>query len=215
MAYTITEAQAAELLKIADTLVGKQIKGGLIPESDRDDYIQELMLIMVEHQNDWTVPDGVRFESYANTVMEKRLISIWRKKNVQKDVLNNALSLNATFIDEDEKEEEFVNRLTENGMMVNDAESSINWSRGRYIAEIRLFVATLPEDERELCETLMHYNKVETARILGKHKQTIWRMMDRIRKKMLSADILPPSKKNQKNLKKGVTFSVPFCDSHQ
>ena len=210
MAYTITEAQAAELLKIADTLVGKQIKGGLIPESDRDDYIQELMLIMVEHQNDWTVPDGVRFESYANTVMEKRLISIWRKKNVQKDVLNNALSLNATFIDEDEKEEEFVNRLTEDGMMANDAESSINWSRGRYIAEIRLFVATLPEDERELCETLMHYNKVETARILGKHKQTIWRMMDRIRKKMLSADILPPSKKKSEKLEKGCDLFSTF-----
>jgi hypothetical protein len=30
MAYTITEAQAAELLKIADTLVGKQVKNGLI-----------------------------------------------------------------------------------------------------------------------------------------------------------------------------------------
>lgn len=215
MAYTITEAQAAELLKIADTLVGKQVKSGLISNSDRDDYIQELMLIMVQHQDDWTVPEGVRFEAYANTVMEKRLISIWRKKNVQKDVLHNALSLNATFIDDDEKEEEFVNRLTENGMMANDAESSINWSRGRYIAEIRLFVSTLPEDERELCETLMCYNKVETARILGKHKQTIWRMMDRIRKKMLYADIIPPSKKNQKNLKNGVTFLAPSCDSHQ
>ena len=35
MAYTITEAQATELLKIADALVGKKISKGMISESDR------------------------------------------------------------------------------------------------------------------------------------------------------------------------------------
>ena len=63
MAYTITEAQATELLKIADALVGKKISKGMISESDRKDYIQELMLIMVQHQDDWTVPEGVSFEA--------------------------------------------------------------------------------------------------------------------------------------------------------
>ena len=94
MAYTITEAQATELLKIADALVGKKISKGMISESDRKDYIQELMLIMVQHQDDWTVPEGVSFEAYANTVMEKRLINIWEKFHPKKDIMQNAVSLN-------------------------------------------------------------------------------------------------------------------------
>lgn len=199
MAYTITEEQAKALLKIAKGVVGTRIKSGLISESDRDDYIQELLLIMVQHQNNWTVPAGVAFESYAYTVMEKRIISVWRKRNGQKNILNDTLSLNATFTDEDGAEEEFISRLTENGMMADNSESTLNWNRGRLFAEIRLFVATLPEAERELCELLMHYNKAETARILSKHKQTIARMINRIREKMLSAGILTSSlKKSEK-----------------
>lgn len=213
MAYTITEAQATELLKIADALVGKKISKGMISESDRKDYIQELMLIMVQHQNDWTVPEGVSFEAYANTVMEKRLINIWEKFHPKKDIMQNAVSLNEILKNDEGEEEEFISRLTEDGMMVNDAEISANWARGRLIAEVRLFVATLPDEERELCEILMYHNKVETARILGKHKQSVWRIMGRIREKMLTAGFQSPSQKNRKKLKKGVTFSGSFSDS--
>ena len=214
MAYTITEAQAATLLRIADALVGKQIKCGLISESDRNDYIQELMLIMVQHQNDWTVPDGVCFEAYANTVMEKRLINIWKKNHLQKDVLHDAVSLNATFSNDDGEEEEFINRLTENGMLNTNAEISANWSKGRLIAEVRLFVATLPEEERKLCEILMHesvWNNV--AKIMGKHRHIVWRMIQRIRKKMELAGL--NYKKNEKKLVQGVTKLGGNLDNHR
>ena len=85
---------------------------------------------MVQHQNDWTVPEGVRFESYANTVMEKRLINIWKKKHLQKDLLHDAVSLNATFSNDDGEEEEFINRLTETGMMNQNSELSSTWTQG-------------------------------------------------------------------------------------
>ena len=91
MAYGITEAQAVELLKIGDALVGKQVKSGYIAESDRDDYIQDLMLIMVSHQSDWDVPEGVKFEAFANTIMRNRLISLWRERHPTKgNQLRNA-----------------------------------------------------------------------------------------------------------------------------
>lgn len=197
MAYTITEAQAAELLKIADNLVGKQVKNGLIQESDRKDYIQELMLIMVQHQDDWTVPEGVRLESYANTVMEKRLFNIWRKKHPKKDVMNDAISLNNTFLDADGEEDEFINLVTENGVMNTDTEISTSWSRDRLIAEVRLFVATLPQDDQTLCELLMYHSVTETAGILGKSRLFIWRKIYRIRDKMTQAG-LGSLKKNTK-----------------
>lgn len=210
MGYKITEAQAAELLKIAEALVGKQIQRGLIAESDRNDYIQELMLVMVQHQDDWTVPTGVRFESYAHTVMEKRLLNIWEKFHPKRDIMKDALSLNATFVNTDGEEEEYINMLTENGMMVSETESSSNWTRGRQLAEIRLFVETLPEDEQELCETLMYCNKVESARVLGKHKQSVWRMMDRIREKMLVAGFHPSTTKKSEKNQKGCDLLAMF-----
>ena len=213
MAYTITEAQAAELLKIADALVGKKISKGMISESDRKDYIQELMLIMVQHQDVWTVPEGVRFESYANTVMEKRLINIWKKNHLQKDVLHDAVSLNATYSNCDGEEEEFINNLTENGMMHTDAEISSSWSQGRLIAEIRLFVATLPIEEQKLCEILMNEPlNSDIASLIGVHRQTVWRMMHRIRRKMERAG-LRPSKKNGKKFSGGVTNQRVNLDS--
>ena len=213
MAYTITEAQATELLKIADVLVGKQVKNGLIPESDRKDYIQELMLIMVQHQADWTVPAGVRFESYANTVMEKRLINIWKKNHLQKDILHGAVSLNATYINSDGEEEEFINNLSENGIMLSDTDISTSCSHGRLIAEIRLFVATLPAEEQKLCELLMHEpinNNI--PQMMGIHRQTVWRMIHRIRRKMEQAG-LRPSKKIKKKFAGGVTNQGGNLDS--
>ena len=186
MAYKIEESQAAELLKIADTIVSKQIKKGLITESERDDYIQELMLIMVQHQDDWIIPENVRFESYANTVMEKRIFSIYRKRHPQKDVLHDALSLNNTFCNEDGNEEEFINRLSENGIISPIYEFNSILNKSELIANIRLFFTTLSDDERELCDILMYHNKAEASRILGKHKHTIWRMINRIREKMMT-----------------------------
>ena len=199
MAYTITEAQAATLLKIADALVGKQIKSGLIPESDRDDYIQELMLIMVKHQDDWTVPAGVSFEAYANTVMEKRIISVWREKNPIKDVMTQACSLNTTFQLDSGEEEEYITLVTEIDQRINEGNNIHSWLRRELFAEIRLFVATLPKEEQELCETLMYNTKAETCRILGKGRPSIWRMLKRIRAKMIAADILPQIEKKSKN----------------
>lgn len=191
MAYTITEVQAATLLKIADALVGKQVQKGLIHESDRKDYIQELMLIMVQHQDDWTVPEDVSFEAYANTVMEKRLISVWRKKNAVKDVMSKACSLNTTFQLDSGEEDEYITLVTEIDQMAYKKDIFQSCSRRRLFAEIRLFVETLPEEERELCEALMYNTKAETCRILCKGRPSIWRMIKRIRTKMIATGIFP------------------------
>lgn len=189
MAYTITEAQATELLKIAEALVCKQIKKGMIPASDHDDYIQELVLIMVQHQDDWTVPEGIDFPIYAYTVMAKRLFSIWHKRHQKKDLMADAISLNITFINEDGEKEELINCLTEYGLMLNNTETNPNGIRADLIPEVRKFIATLPEKEQELCELLMHHSKAETCRILGKKRTHIWRMMKPVRNKMVAAGL--------------------------
>ena len=198
MAYTITEAQATTLLKIADALVGKKISKGMISESDRKDYIQELMLIMVQHQDDWTVPEGVSFEAYANTVMEKRLISIWRKKMAVKDVMAQACSLNTFFQLDSGEEEEYITLITEIDQRVNEGDNFRNWLRRKLFAEIRLFVANLPKEEQELCEALMYDTKAEVCRILGKGRPSVWRMIKRIRTKMIAEGLHTEIEKNSK-----------------
>ena len=208
MAYTITEAQAVELFKIAEAIVGKQIQSGMVSENDRDDYIQELILLMVQHQDEWTVPEGIRFESYANTVMEKRFWNLWRKNNITKDALTKAESLNETFVNDSGEEEEFIARLTECGILSNDAEISEYWSHTRLVSEIRLFILTLPKEERVLCKILLYHNKAEACRILGKHRQSLSRMVECIRTKMLLAGISP---RHQKNLKKSCSECEVFA----
>jgi hypothetical protein len=60
------------------------------------------------------------------------------------------------------------------------------------------------EEERELCEILMWCDNIsEICRILKKHRQTIWRMMERVKEKMILAGISPTNqKKSKKNSKR-------------
>ena len=204
MAYTITEAQAVELLKIADALVGKQVKSGYIAESDRDDYIQDLMLIMVRHQSDWNVPEGVKFEAFADTVMRKRLISIWRHRHNRRDALNHTESLNTTFSNDDGEEEEFINLVTESGEFFSNSSVTLNASRQALIWDVRVFLNTLTEKERHFCKLLMCYGISDTKRILNVHRMVFLRMINRIRKKMQKAGIDP-----KKNFSK---ISLGGCD---
>ncbi len=202
MAYSITEPQGAELLNIAETIVGKHVKTGFIVDSDRKDYAQELMLIMVQHQSDWVIPDGVRFEAFANTVMKKRLFSIWRKRHSNKDVMMNTVSLNTVCRNDSGEEEEIINLLSENGAINNDADISACGKKDEYLEDLRLFVAALPDNERRLCELLMYHNKSKCSLMMKKHKQIIWRMIARIRKKMIEAGFGPCSQKKKKNSEK-------------
>ncbi len=194
MAYTITEAQAVELLKIAEELVGKHVKTGSISESDRKDYVQELMLLMVQHQDDWTVPVGVRFESFAGTVMKKRLISIWRKAHRKYDVMNSADSLNIAFTNEFGEEDEIISLLTENGFVYPG--EAVTTGNGKLIAEVRLFISTLPQEEQLLCKLLMYYKPTAASRIMKKNRKTIVRLIQKIQKKMIEAGLNKILKKN-------------------
>ena len=204
MAYTITEAQAAKLLYFAEAIVGKQIQNGMISLNDRDDYVQELVLIMVKHQDEWNVPEGVDLEVYAYTVMEKRFWNIWHKNNSVKDVMNETVSLYNTFVNENGEEEEFISRLTEYGMMCDFSGIRDFIVQSNLHSEIHSFLLTLPSDERELCEILMWCDNIsEISRILNKHRQTIQRMIERIRNKMVTAGISQENQKNQKKVQKG------------
>jgi len=214
MAYSITEAQAVELLKIAGALVGKQVKSGYIAESDRDDYTQELMLIMVSHQSDWNVPMGVKFEAFANTVMRKRLISVWRGRHKMGNLLRNAESLNATFCNDDGEEEEFINLVTDSGQFFSDSSMSLNAKRLALIWDVRIFLNTLPERERYFCKLLIHYGVSETRRILKEHRMVFLRRINRIRIKMQHAGINPKINFSKITLK-GCDVFGGTCDSQR
>ena len=194
MSYIITEAQAKELLKIAEGIVGRRVKKGIIPPSDRKDYIQELMLLMVQHQDDWNIPPGVRFEAFAATVMKKRVVSIWRHCHRIMDPLRDAESLDVDFVMEGTKKtDQFINLVTTDGDFFFATRVRPNKSRRLLVQRIRSFVSMLPEDERRLCELLMEHRLAEATRILKKSRWTIWRMTKSIRKKMQAAGFgLPP-----------------------
>ncbi|MPM23828.1 hypothetical protein SDC9_70305 [bioreactor metagenome] len=186
MAYTITDAQAVVIDRIARSLVGKQVKNHFIPESDKEDYVQELLLIMVQHQVDWNVPEKVCFETFVTMVMKKRLISIWREFHAEKEILSYASSLNIIQRDEDGQDEELVDELAENGTL-DDASLVFHEEKQRMLRhDIPAFLKTLPDDEREVCELLMQYGLRRTANIMGKHKFTITRKIHRIRRKMIA-----------------------------
>ena len=214
MAYGITEAQAVTLLKIADALVGKQVKSGYIAESDRDDYIQDLMLIMVSHQSDWDVPEGVEFEAFANTVMRNRLISLWRGRHRKKHLLHDAESLNAEFGNDCGETEEFISLVTSAGTIFSESEFYAVENREHMCQKIRSFVETLPEKQRGLCNLFMQHDLAEISAILGRNRSTIWRLMTWIRRKMLRAGIAP-AKIIKKNPKTYATFLGGTGDNQQ
>ncbi len=199
MAYTITEAQAVELLKIADALVGKRVKSGYIADSDRDDYIQDLMLIMVRHQSDWDIPEGVKFEAFADTVMKKRLISVWRERHGKRDLFRDMESLNAEFCNDCGETEEFINLVTDAGAIFSESEFYAAENREHMRQKIRLFVETLPEKQRNLCHLIMRHDLSEISDILDRNRSTIWRLMGSIRKKMLRAGIAPAKNFSKKS----------------
>lgn len=186
MAYTITDTQAVTIDKIARSLVGKQVKNHFIPESDKEDYVQELLLIMIQHQDDWMIPEKVCFETFVTMVMKKRLISIWRAFHAEKEILSYASSLNVIQKDEDGEDEELVDELAENGTLDDVAFVYHEEKRRMLRLDIPEFLKTLPDDERELCELLMQHGLRKTADILRRHKFSITRMIRRIRRKMIA-----------------------------
>ncbi len=186
MAYIITDTQAATMRRIAMSLVGQEIKKHFIPEADKMDYVQELLKIMVQHQNDWSVPEKVCFETFVVMVMKKRLISIWREKHAEKEILSEATSLNTIQKDEDGFDEELQDQLAENGTF-DDFSFVFHEERKRMLRlDIPEFLRTLPDDERELCNLLMQYGLRRTALILKRHKYSLTRKIHRIRNKMIA-----------------------------
>lgn len=187
MAYTITDARAIVLKRIANAVVGPQVKNGFIKEREKTDYVQELLLIMVNHQEDWTIPEKVCFETFATMVMKKRFISLWRTFHSEKDVLLNATSLNLIQKDEDGEDEELLDEVAEDGSIDNPSVVFKMERKRQLQLDVADFLKTLSEDDRKLCELLMEHGLRGTAAILGKHKYIISRRITRIRKLMLEA----------------------------
>ena len=190
MSYIITDAQAKELQSIAAVVVGKHVKTGFIPSAEHLDYIQDLLLLMVQHQDDWNVPDGVRFEEFATQVMKRRVFSIWRSRNRKHDPLHHAESLNEEFcIDDSEDVEEYISLVTDAGDFFQESTVLANESRLRLGEKIRRFVNSLPKRERELCMLLMEHDVVKAAKIMNKSRWTIRRMTRDIGLRMRSAGL--------------------------
>lgn len=190
MAYTITEEQAANLITFATAIVGPHIKTGFVREAEKYDYIQELLQIIVENQDNWEIPTAISFETFATVVMRKRFFSIWRKLHPKNgNPLNSAISLDVTYKNEDNEDEKFINNIAEDGYMANN-QTVISIERKRQVCyEVSKFVESLKAEDRELCELRSFCSIDEIAQILNIHKNQSDRRLRRIRRAMINCGL--------------------------
>lgn len=185
MAYTITETQAAELLKIADAIVGPYVKKGFIQPSQKDDYIQELMLVLVKTQDTDVIPPGVSLTTFATEIMKKRIFSIMRKYKAKKNVLNSAISLNQLQKNEDGEDEELIDQLSSEGLFCSPIVALQNESMNELKLDMAFFLETLEPLEREICKMRMHAPIRAIAAELNMRYTQVYRILKGIHKKLL------------------------------
>lgn len=189
MAYTITDADAQELITIATALVGVQVQKGLIVPAEKEDYVQELLLSMVKAQDFLIIPEGKTLGEFAMVVMGRDLIDLWRANHAQCFVPAHSFSLNEKFEDEDGAPQELIENVSgKEGF--SDAQSIIDAEKRRLrILDVRNFLKTRPPDELELCTLLMSRSHREIGQLIGRDKVVVARRIEKIRVKMIAAGL--------------------------
>ena len=198
MTHIITDPEALSLMKMAKHLVGQQIKTGLIKEEDVDDYVQELLLDVVKKQDSIKIPADSNFETFAYLIMKRHLIDVWRTNHPQFPASGSFTSMHILVKNSDGETTEFGNLLT--GDEVDPECDQAKERRLLLKFDVRVFLQTLPEDERQFCEDLMMGKaQRDIAAERNKSRITIRRKILAIRKKMIDAGLDQYLEKKSKN----------------
>lgn len=198
MAHVITDPEALSLMKMAKHLVGQQIKTGLIKEDDGDDYVQELLLNIVKKQDSLEIPADSTFETFAYLIMKRHLIDVWRRNLLQFPAPGSCTSMQTLVKNSDGETMEFGNLLTG-----DEADPECDQAKERRLNlkfDVRIFLSTLSDNDREFCETIMLcgvQRAVAAAR--NRSRSVIRRKMLSIRKKMIAAGLDQYLEKKSKN----------------
>jgi RNA polymerase sigma-70 factor (ECF subfamily) len=180
--YNGIDEYASNLIRIkANQLIGK----AGFTEDDRKDLEQELMLDLLMRMRFYDSSKSKR-STFMSVLVERHAATILESRQAQRrSYRRQMISLNATPSNCDSEPEELNDCLSGDGTFQVHLTGSIDdreWDIG---LDLRRFIASLPEDLRELCQHLCSGNKAKIARTLKIHRTTIYLKLKALREALL------------------------------
>jgi RNA polymerase sigma-70 factor (ECF subfamily) len=186
-APNVTDKFATRLIRrTAKELVG----GGVFPQSDLEDVIQELQLALIAQAANFD-PNRARWSTFVKNVIERSAISLRRRQNAQcRQPASEVSSLNVLIEDGE-------GQLVELGATVSEEEHRTSVGQGfishtdevRAAIDVQGVLESLPEDLQDICQRLKSKSPNEVARDLGISRPTMHRRVKVLQERFRSAGV--------------------------
>ena len=149
-------------------------------DDDRPDLEQELALDLVQRMRSYD-PQKAKVTTFMTRVVEHRMVTLLEARFAQcRDWRRGRVSLNAPVNDRDDAEE-LIDTLS------SDPEA---WQKMELCMDVEQLIASLPNEQRFLCEQLKDNTMAEAARNLGLPRSTLYGRLDLIRKRFVAAELV-------------------------
>jgi len=140
-------------------------------EDDRADLEQELALDLLQRMPRFD-PDKAKVTTFMTRVVEHRISTLLAARHAQcRDWRLNQVSLNAP-VDDSDQAEDLIHFVPHDSEDVRVMENRLDMER---------MLASLPDEQRQLCEQLKEHTMAESARILGLPRSTLYGRLNSIR----------------------------------
>lgn len=140
-------------------------------EDDRADLEQELALDLLQRIPRFD-PDKAKVTTFMTRVVEHRISTLLAARHAQcRDWRLNQVSLNAP-VDDSDQAEDLIHFVPHDSEDVRVMENRLDMER---------MLASLPDEQRQLCEQLKEHTMAESARILGLPRSTLYGRLNSIR----------------------------------
>jgi RNA polymerase sigma factor (sigma-70 family) len=163
--------------------------GDSFTPADREDIAQDLWLHLVASMDDFDPAKGTIF-AFIVTVVERKSVAIWRHHAAEKRDSCRCGSLNQAICARDGTRVELAATMTEDA-----ADSRLGrrplppQTRAELVLDVESVLASLPADQRDLCERLKHATVSEVARELGLPRSTVAARARRLRAAFAAAGL--------------------------
>ena len=149
-------------------------------DDDRPDLEQELALDLVQRMRNFD-PKKAQVTTFMARVVEHRMVTLMEARFAQcRDWRRGRVSLNDP-VNDGEDAEEWVDTLP------GDPEA---WQKIDRCMDIERLIASLPDEQRILCEQLKDNTMAEAARTLGLPRSTLYGRLGLIRERFVEGGFL-------------------------
>ena len=166
------------------------VRRGALPEQDRSDIEQELMLDLLRRLPQFD-PSRATYRTFVARVVAHRAAGLLAASRTEGASIRRAtLSLHEEIEDSGGERIERGDALDEDADRRDQRPSARDREEARDLRlDVADVVATLPPELRELCEWLLNHSVTETSRSTATSRGTLWHRMQPIRKGLAAAGL--------------------------